>query len=85
VNTKVAVVRGAIKAKIDAKGDGGPSWVLLTTVKADLCRKEISATTPTAITVPGSAKTYLIRLLRLQLVEDLQRLLLSREAAHVGQ
>lgn len=36
MDTKVSVVGGAIKAEVDAKGDGCPCWVLLAAVEADL-------------------------------------------------
>jgi hypothetical protein len=36
VNTKVPVVRGAVKTQVDAKGDRGPRWVVLATIEANL-------------------------------------------------
>lgn len=36
VNTKVAVIRRAIKAKIDAERNRRPCWVVLSAVEADL-------------------------------------------------
>ena len=36
MDTKVAVVGRAIKAKIDAKRNRSPCWVVLSTVEADL-------------------------------------------------
>lgn len=36
VNTKVSVVRGAVKTQVDAKRDRGPRWVVLATIEANL-------------------------------------------------
>jgi hypothetical protein len=36
MDTKVSVVGGAVKAEVDAKGDGCPCRVLLAAVEADL-------------------------------------------------
>lgn len=38
VDTEVAMVGRAIEAEVDAKRNGGPCWVLLTAVEADLSR-----------------------------------------------
>lgn len=40
MDTKVSVVRGAVKAEVDAKGDRGPCRVLLAAVEADLMVRE---------------------------------------------
>jgi len=40
VDTEVAMVGRAVKAQVDGERDGGPCWVLLAAVEADLYAHE---------------------------------------------
>ena len=60
---KIAVVRRAVNAQVDAERDGRPSWVLRATIKADLGRFSGDSTNP------SMHESHLVRRLCLELFE----------------
>ena len=79
VDTKVAMVGGTIEAKVDAEGNRCPGGILCAAVEADLSPEELAWRVCTL-----QRSTCLVRLLRLELLKDLLRLLLCRESRHLG-
>lgn len=83
MNTQIAMVRRTIEAQVDTKRDRGPRRILLAAVEADLRRHSKVRICPNRTTsrrvAPDNAN--LIRLLRLELIEQLLRLLLGRKSS----
>jgi hypothetical protein len=81
VDTQVTVVGGAVQAEVDAKGHRRPSRVLGTAIEAKL-DEDVSNPSYRSL---ASIAAYLIRRLRLELLEQLQGLLLgSKRSTHDG-
>lgn len=89
VDAEVSVVGRAVEAEIDAEGDRGPGRVLLVAVEAYLAIADgacISRRSPDGVHIQGDPRgegsagkgAYLVRGLRLQLLEYLEGLLFGR-------
>lgn len=83
VDAEVAVVGRAVEAQVDAERDRRPCRVLLAAVEADLQDASgVSSRLEGAVEGKGEGGADLVGGLRLELLKDLERLLLGREAAH---
>ena len=54
VDAEVAVVRGAVEAEVDTKGNGGPGRVLLAAVEADLSKQDKDKSAKESISISTS-------------------------------
>ena len=83
MHAEVAVVGRAVEAQINAKGDRGPGGVVLAAVEAGLYgNREQGHLGFERLFI--RLRPYLVGLLGLQLLKDLERLLLRRKTTHLG-
>jgi hypothetical protein len=80
MDTEVTVVRRAVEAEINPKGNRSPCWVLLAAVKAYLSEAQESASKRCSSSGGGA---YFVGGLILEFLEQFVRLLLSRKATHL--